>query len=267
MATTTPLPVQLLAIALAVGGAFGFGGTFFLFDSVWVWAMPDLAYRFLSAASMAYVCGGCVALWRRHPAAYELLMATVVLYGLPLLLATQLEREAIDWRAPITLAFLGIVTAALAICAIYLPRLVRRPVDGNSLSRLTRIALAMLAAAALVTGAIVFVAPREAGWVWPWAELGPWKLLDSRLLASMLLTIGGSAGLLAIRHSRAGLDVFTSMLVAYASVAIVGLLLHAERTPAFRTDDLAYCSVFAAVSALFILVWLLEYRRSTRFGS
>lgn len=109
----------------------------------------------------------------------------------------------------------------------------------------------------LVVGTLVFVTPKQSGFVWPWAALDTWQPLDSRLIASMLLTIAGGALLTWWRNDEGVAQVFLAMLSAYGVVATIGLVLHALVTPDFVVADLLYVGIFALV----LVVGMLLYPR------
>lgn len=254
---SVPLLVRLLILALIVGGALGAISSFLLFRDAWVWPMPDLAYRFLAGAATAYVVGG-ILVWRRPVwPAIELLFASVLIYGIPLILAILMDSDVIDWGKPIAWLFLAVVIPAVVISAgaLWVNRDVSRQVYGERLPRPLFIALVVLALMAGIVGLVVFVAPRESGVLWPWAELAAWKPLDTRLLASMLLTIAGCAAQVAWRNSRQMAGVFLPMLAAYGIVTSAGLLIHARKTPAMRTDDLVYAGIFISIAVVLLLLF------------
>jgi hypothetical protein len=243
------LAVRALTVALLAGGAFGAVSSFALQKDLWPWPMPDLAYRFLAGAAAAYAVGSLITLMRGDWAESELLLATVIFYGIPLGAALLIEPDPVDWGEPIALGFLALVIPALTISSVGIwfnrNRLTSEP--GASLAPALRALLAVIALLSGAVGVLVFVAPREAGFVWPWAELAPWKPLDSRLLASMLLTVGGGAALVVWRNRRAMADVFLPMLWAYCVVTSVGLAIHASDAPALRTENLIYIAIFGLI--------------------
>jgi hypothetical protein len=243
------LAVRALTIALIGGGALGAVTSFTLQKDLWPWPMPDLAYRFLAGAAAAYAVGGLIALLRGRWGESELLLATVIFYGIPLGAALLIEPDPVDWGEPVALGFLALVIPALTISIVGIwfnrNRLTNEP--GTSLTPALRACLAVIALLSGAVGSLVFVAPREAGFVWPWAELAPWKSLDSRLLASMLLTVGGGAALVVWRNRRAMAGVFLPMLWAYCVVTSIGLAIHASDTPALRAEDLIYIAVFGLI--------------------
>ncbi|HEU5424095.1 MAG TPA: hypothetical protein VFU72_11180 [Nitrolancea sp.] len=260
-ANRVPRLVQLLAAAFLVGGAAGALGTFSLTEGIWVWPMSALAMRFLAAAASAYAVGGLLALRRRTWPANVLLMSSAVVYAVPLLLALALRTDPIDWSRAQSWGFVAIITVALAISVYYLTSGDRwRSGSAEPLSGPLRVGAMLLGTVALVVGVIVFSAPRQAGFIWPWAELGSWKVLDSRLIASMLITIGAEALLVAWWNDRAKAAVFLPMLWAYGVMAILGLALHAAKTPALRFDDLLYSTIFLAIVAGSVVIHLTQDR-------
>ena len=94
----------------------------------------------------------------------------------------------------------------------------------------------------------------------PWAALDTWQPLDSRLIASMLLTIAGGALLTWWRNDEGVAQVFLAMLFAYCVVAGLGLALHASVTPDFVVADLLYVGIFVVV---LVVGTLLYPRRPT----
>jgi hypothetical protein len=260
-----PAPVRLLTVALAVGGLIGGLGNFLLLSGYWPWEMPDLARRFLAGAAAAYVVGGLIALRRPRWMESELLLVTVLLYGLPLVGAILLEADQIDWSRPIAWTFIAVVTPAVIAATAHLSSHRGPAADARStpLSPALRAYLLTVGSMAAVIGLLVFIFAKEAAPVWPWADLAAWKSLDLRLLASMLLTIGGSAFLAAGRNDQGLADLFLAMLAAYVAVAGAGIALHALATPSFLTPDLVYLAIFAAT----LTVGLLLRRSQTRVPS
>ena len=246
-----PRPLLILAAALALGGAIGAVSQFVLVKNLWVWEMPDLAHRFLAAAASAYVVGGAIVLLRRRREEAELLAATVLIYGYPLVAAILIDADVVDWGRPIAWAFVGIVTPAVLVgtAALLRSRTAPNPTQDGP----TKALLVALALAAATLGVLVFLAPRDVNALWPWGELPAWKVLDHRLVASMLLTVAGGALLALLRGSA---QLLLAMVVAYCAVAAAGLALHAADTPALQSEDTVYIVVLvltglaaAAVSA------------------
>lgn len=256
-----PFFVRFLTVALLGGGLIGGIANFLLQKSLWVWVMPDLAHRFLAAAAFGYVVGSVVALTRTRWAESELLLVTVVLYGVPLIAAILLQADVIDWGRPVAWAFVAIVSQAMVISLVYLWRNHDRAEreEAHPLSATLRVYLVAVGLLALVVGVIVYVAPKQSGFLWPWAELRAWKPLDGRLIASMLVTLGGGALLVAWRDDRGAAQVFFAMLGAYCLVAAVALALHTSQTPAFAVTNTVYIVIFAAI--FFVGVGLLVWER------
>ncbi len=244
-----PFAVRFLTLALLVGGGIGFLANFFLISGFWPWEMSPLAYRFLAAAAAAYVVGSLIVFARSRWAASEMLLATVIVYGVPLVGAVLMTPEVVLWDRVVAWLFIGIVTVALIISVFYVVRERRRVrLDGGiPLGGPLRSYLLLVGVLALVVGAVVFVAPKQSGLLWPWAPLDLWKPLDSRLIASMLLTVGGGALLAYRRNDRDAAMVFLPMLWAYCVVASVGVALHAAATPSFVFADSVYIAVFMVV--------------------
>ena len=261
---------MILAAALALGGAIGAISQFVLVKGLWVWDMPDLAHRFLAAAASAYVVGGAIVLMRRRREEAELLAATVLIYGYPLVAAILIDAGDVDWGRPIAWMFVLIVTPAVIVGTVYLLRARRAPAaageapasaPGGGATRpdpRTRALLVFLALAAGIVGVLVFLAPRDVNVIWPWGELPAWKLIDHRLLASMLLTVAGGA-LLALRRPDAGATrLLLAMVVAYCVVAAVGLAMHSADAPSFAGKDRVYIVVLSIVALW--AAWLLSPR-------
>src|SRR5215207_6321970 len=124
--------VTLLTVALLGGGAFGAFSSFTLQRGAWPWPMPDLAYRFLAGAAAAYAVGSAMALARRHWAASELLLATVVIYGIPLGAAMLVDAALVDWGEPVAWGFVGLVVPALLISGVALARNRRLVADSGA---------------------------------------------------------------------------------------------------------------------------------------
>ncbi len=263
-----PFFVRFLTVALLGGGLIGGVANFLLLKDLWVWTMPDLAHRFLAAAAVAYVVGSVVVLTRTRWAESELLLTTVVLYGVPLIAAILMQPELIDWGRPVAWLFIAVVGQAMVISLCYLWANRNRAARGERadhadhgrarpLGATLRAYLVAVGLLALVVGLIVYAVPKQAGFLWPWAELRAWKPLDGRLIASMLITVGGGALLVAWRDDRGAAQVFLAMLGAYCLVAAVALALHASQTPAFAVTNTVYIAIFAAIfsGGVGLLVW------------
>jgi hypothetical protein len=251
-----PFLVRALTLALLIGGLSGGVANFLLMPGYWPWEMPALAHRFLAAAAAAYVVGSTITLTRARWNAHELLLATVIIYGIPLVAAILMQPEVIDWRRPIAWAFIIIVTSALIISIVYawLNRDHAQAEVVHPLSPALRAFFLILGGLAAIVGLLVFVVPAHAGFVWPWATLKAWKALDSRLVAAMLLTIAGGMFLVRWRNDREMADVLLPMLWTYAAVAGIGVALHAVVTPAFVVPDLIYMLIFAVVLGASVLL-------------
>jgi hypothetical protein len=256
-----PFLVRFLTLALLIGGLIGGVTNFLLLAGYWPWEMPPLAHRFLASAAAAYVVGALITLTRRRWAESELLMVTVVIYGILLVGAVLLQPTLLDWSSGITWAFVGIVTPALAISIGYLwsMRDKASAETAQTLSSTLRTYLLIVGILALAVGTLVFVAPKQSGLIWPWAALDVWTLLDSRLIACMLLTIASGAFLARGRNDEGVAQLFLAMLFAYCVVAGIGLALHAAATPAFLVADLVYVGIFAVV----VVVGALLYPRGS----
>ncbi|MEA2190267.1 MAG: hypothetical protein QOI73_388 [Solirubrobacteraceae bacterium] len=240
-----PRPLLALAAALTLGGAIGAVSQFVLFKDLWVWEMPDLAHRFLAAAAGAYVVGGAIVLLRRRRRDAELLAATVLIYGYPLVAAILLDADVVDWSKPIAWTFVVVVTPAVIVGTIYLLR--ERTAPEPTRDGPARGLLAALALGAGILGVLVYAAPRDVGDLWPWGALDAWKIADHRLIASMLLTVAGGALLALLRGSA---RLLLAMVVAYCAAAAAGLALHAADTPALQGEDTVYIAVLAVVGLL-----------------
>jgi hypothetical protein len=252
-----PFLVRFLTVALLTGGLIGGITNFLLLPGFWTWEMPPLAYRFLASAAAAYVVGAAITLTRPRWAESELLMVTVIVYGILLVGAVLLQPTLIDWSSGITWAFVSIVGPALLISIGYIWAM-RDRASSETTQRLGAalgIYLLVVGLLALAVGALVFAVPKQSGFIWPWAALDVWKLLDSRLIACMLLTIGAGALLARWRNDRGVAQVFLAMLFAYCVVAGIGLILHAATTPPFVTADLTYVGIFAIVEVVGALLY------------
>ena len=208
-----PFPVRFLILALLVGGLIGVVTNFPLILGFWPWEMPPLAHRFLAGAAAAYLVGGAVTLARGRWAESELLLVTVILYGVPLVGAILAQPDSVDWTRLVALLFAGIVTSALVVSVFYVLKGRGRTLaeGGAVLSVPLRVFLLVVGDAAIAVAALVYAVPSRAGLVWPWSALPAWSdPLDNRLVASMLLTVGlgvlfalwrddrGAAGLLVL---------------------------------------------------------------------
>ncbi|MBZ0282894.1 MAG: hypothetical protein K8L97_19295 [Anaerolineae bacterium] len=247
-----PALVKLLVLALMGGGLIGAVVSFFLVPGGWPWSMPPLALRFLAGAATAYLVGSLLTITRPRWTEHEFLLSTVVLYGIPLGLAILFDNQLVDWSKPIAWAFLVIVAFALVVCFVYLwrNRNLAAAEKHQALDQPTRTFLLVVGILTVVVGGLVYIVPKQAGLVWPWATLDAWKPLDSRLIASMLLTIGGGAFLVWWRNDRGAMQVLFPMLWAYCIVAGIGLLMHAGVAPEFVTADLVYVGIFAVFTVI-----------------
>lgn len=248
-----PTPLLVLAAALALGGAIGAVSQFLLVKGLWIWDMPDLAHRFLAAAAAAYAAGGVLVLARRGRADAELLAATVLFYGYPLVAVILIDADIVDWGRPIAWAFIVVVTPAVLVGTLHLLRAGREPAHAPGAGpapALTRALLLFLGGAGAVLGVLVFAAPQDVGALWPWGELSAWRTADHRLVASMLLTIAGAAALALRRNDPRATRLFLAMVIAYCAVAVAGLALHAADTPGFGDRDAVYIAALTAVGAI-----------------
>jgi hypothetical protein len=252
--------VRFLTLALIVGGSIGFFTSFFLIPGIWPWEMSPLAYRFLAAAAAAYVVGGLIVLARSRWAASEMLLVTVIVYGVPLVIAVLMTPKVVLWDRVVAWLFIGIVIVALIISVFYVVRERRRAQldHGTPLGRPLRSYLLVVGVLGLVVGVIVFVAPKQSGFLWPWAPLDLWKPLDSRLIASMLLTVGGGALLAYRRNDGDAVVVFFPMLWAYCVIASVGVALHAAASPSFVFADSVYIAIFTIILLVGAFLYLWE---------
>lgn len=108
-----------------------------------------------------------------------------------------------------------------------------------------------LAIVAGLLGALVFVAPRDVGDLWPWGALDPWKTLDHRLVASMLCSRSPAAPASpCAAATRMRRRCCSRWVVAYCAVAVAGLALHAADTPRLAGEDTVYIVVLAIVGLL-----------------
>ena len=252
-----PFLARFLTLALLVGGAFGALTSFALARGFWVWHMPDLAYRFLAGAAAAYAVGGLLTLRSQRWAATELLLATVVIYGVPLGAAMALDHSAIDWSKPIAWGFLAVVTPALVIAcgALCEParagRRVRRPAGAGAARLPVRAGRGDACA-----GRARF---RRAAACWLHLALGERRSLDAARQPPDRLDAADdwrrrAARCLARRPRRGG----------RVPADAVGLLPDGgarprhprQRTPAFVTEDVVYSVVFAIVAVDSVVLWL-----------
>ena len=259
-----PFLVRLLTLALLVGGLIGGIANFLLLPGFWPWEMSPLAYRFLAGAVAAYVVGALITLTRSRWAESELLLVTVIIYAIPLVGAVLMQPTLIDSSKVVAQLFVGIVTPAVIISIGYVWGWRGRTSSEMALAQGSGLRgyLLVLSLLTLVVGTLVFVTPKQSGFVWPWAALDTWQPLDSRLIASMLLTIAGGALLAWWRNDEGVAQVFLAMLFAYCVVAGIGLALHALVIPEFVVADLLYLGILAVV---LVVGTLLYPRRPTGY--
>ena len=245
-----PLPVSILILALLGGGGIGALVNLWVIPAAWPWEMPLLAHRFLAGAAAAYFVGSSIVLRKSTWLAAELLILSVLVYGFPLVGAIGVSANLIDWTKGVAWLFVGIVTPAVIICLSY-GWAKREDVQfTHPLNGPTRRFLFALGLLSGLVGVVVFLIPKQAGFIWPWAVLAAWKPLDSRLIASMLLTISSLAFYTHWRNDQDAWDVTAGMLWAYCLVAGLGLVLHAIATPAFLAADVTYLVIFAGISLI-----------------
>lgn len=251
LAGEVPFWVRGLTIALFLGGLSG-AITNFLSTFFWPWVMPVLAHRFLAGAATAYVVGSLLTLFLAGWLESELLMTTTIVYGIFLGLAVVLQYDVIDWSKPIAWSFILLVMVALIITGSFLWGSFRRAhrTAETPLAALLRIYLLILGIVTLAVGLLVYIVPKSAGFVWPWADLKAWATLDSRLVASMLLTIAAGAFVTVWRNEYRMARVFLPMICGYCIVGGLGIALHAASTPAFVVPDVIYLIIFAVILAI-----------------
>jgi hypothetical protein len=255
-----PFAVRFVTLALLVGGFTGGITNLLLVPGFWPWNMPALAYRFLAAAAFAYVAGSIVVFMSARWVTSEYLMSTVLIYGYALVAAVLIDANQIDWTKLVAWLFVIIVSIAGAI-GTYFVILKRKMASAEPkipLSGITRNFILALTTLALVLALLVYFIPKQAGFIWPWAALPVWTPLDSRLIASMLLTIGGGGLLVLFRNDREVMQVFMVMLWAYCLVAALGVGLHAAVTPDLVVPDLVYIAIFALISLTSFILFLRE---------
>jgi hypothetical protein len=249
---SVPFPVRFLTLALLVGGLIGVVTNFPPILGFWPWEMPPLAHRFLAGAAAAYLVGGAVTLARGRWAESELLLVTVILYGVPLVGAILAQPGSVDWTRLVALLFAGIVTSALVVSVFYVLKGRGRTLaeGGTVLSVPLRVFLLVVGDAATAVGALVYAVPSRAGLVWPWSALPAWSdPLDNRLVASMLLTVGLGALFALWRDDRGAAGLLVLMVWAYCVVVGAALVLHAAAEPAFLLPDAVYVCIFAVIAA------------------
>jgi hypothetical protein len=254
----SPLPVHLLLLALIGGGLLGGITNFLLLPNVWPWLMPPLAHRFLAAAAFSIFLSSLIT-WRRSRwLETEFILVNVLAYAIPLLLATFLDIALIDFRKPVTLFYFFLVITAVIICLIYLWQTRSDPTPNQTLRSHTRTFLLVLGILSGVVGLLVFAAPKQAGFVWPWAVLAAWKPLDSRLIASMLIMIAVGSFLARWRNDRGAWQLTAFILWTYCVVVGVSLGLHAIATPALLIADVTYIFIFVMLILSSLYLYLQE---------
>lgn len=154
-------------------------------------ALPPLALRLLGAAGIAFGLAGWVALARPEPQRLRLILAMLVVYLVPLLVAALVLHPArLDWSLPITWAFVALASGLGAAAVLGLAT-GARPAQAAAPARPMRLAL-LLAAGVLAVwaGALALwpQGPWPALWVWPADTLA------GRVVAVMLLTLAWAAG-------------------------------------------------------------------------
>jgi hypothetical protein len=184
----------------------------------------------------------------------------VIIYAIPLVGAVLMQLTLIDRSKVVAQLFVGIVSPAVIISIGYVWALRGRASSETGLAQGSALRgyLLVLGLLTLIVGTLVFVTPKQSGFLWPWAALDTWQPLDSRLIAFMLLTIAGGALLRWWRNDEGVAQVFLAMLFAHCVVAGIGLVLHALVTPDFVVTDLLYVGILAVV----LVVGTLLYPRS-----
>jgi hypothetical protein len=248
MKESKQLPIRLLFLALVGGGLIGGVTNFFLLPSVWPWLMPPLVHRFLAAAALAIFLSSLVCWLHQRWAETQFVLINVLIYAFPLLLAVAIDFSLIDMRNPLTWLFFLLVTTAVLICIYYLWQKRNTQSDAKNLTDGTRTFLLSLGVLSGMVGLLVFVVPKQAGFLWPWAVLAAWKPLDSRLIASMLLMIAGGALWTRWRNDRGVWGLTAVILWTYCVIVSISLMLHAAATPDFLVPDLTYIVIFAILT-------------------
>jgi hypothetical protein len=251
------LPVRLLILALIGGGLLGGVTNFFLQANVWPWAMPPLAHRFLAAAALSIFLSSLLTWLHPRPVEVEFILVNVLAYAFPLLLATFLDFTLVDLTSPVAWSYFALVSAAVIICLIYFGQKRGGQPGEHALQARTRTFLLVLGLLSGVVGLLVFVAPKQAGFVWPWAALAAWKPLDSRLIASMLIMMAVAAFWARRRNDRGVWQLTAVILCTYCVVVGVSLALHAVAAPDFLVPDVTYIIIFA----ILILSSIALYRQ------
>jgi hypothetical protein len=115
-----------------------------------------------------------------------------------------------------------------------------------------RVALAVESAALLVAGALIYLDPTTAAWVWPW-EMLPFT---ARVVAAWLLAFGLATGLAAVTGDLRRLR---TAAIAYTVFGVL-VLLAVARFPATLDWDAAPSWIFVALAVAIVLTGAAGWR-------
>lgn len=245
----------MLGVATVAGGAIGSPFWWMDYPNSFSWALPPLAARLLAAAGIAFAVTGCYALEYRSEPLIRSYVAMLAVYLAPLVAAILVfHLDRFDWEAPITYAFFAIA-GGMAAAAIW--HLVRGTTLGKKFqdfdplpaSALVRAWFWLVAVVIGLWGLALFVHPQGAV-----SEIGVWPqdALTSRLIASMLLTLGTGAllGLRSALSARMSLWMF----VVYGAGAPAACFWNlASAKPVLVSYASAFC-LLGSISLILLMI-------------
>jgi hypothetical protein len=219
----------LALVILTIAGGAG-GGVFWWMAAPlsFSWQLPPLAFRMLGAAGFAFAITGLYVMHRRRASLIRNYIILLAVYLVPLVGAILLfHLDRFNWHAPITYGFF-IVSGGMAAASVWF--IVSRtdpPFDDDSPGRVpSTLIRSYLSLIVLIFGAwgltlLIFPSGRLSQiWVWPQ------DALTTRLIATMLLTIG-AAGMLA-RGDTESVKTSACMFVVYGVGVMVACALNAS---------------------------------------
>ncbi len=222
-----------------------------------------LTPSFMGANYLAGAGAFLAARWNRWGPA-RVILPSIVVFAVTQLVATLLHLDVLDWSHPVAYAWLAVYIVspigAVAVLVMELRRS-RLPVTtGVPLPSMASPLMILFAAASLLVGGMLFVAPDTMGDVWPWA-LTP---LAGRIIGGWYL----SAAALQIMLARAGrLEDALIGLGATVGVAVMQLAGAALNRDAFDGPSASvalYLMGYATLGLSAAGIWLAARReRST----
>lgn len=247
--------LMALIVLTLTGGFFGGFIWWFDFPGSFAWDVPPLASRMLASAGWSFAFLSLAVLLSPSPRRLRLYLWCLGVYMWPLTLAILfLHLDRLDFRQPITYAFLSVVALLDILAVVFLFRQPQvKPVSQAETEPARFMVKGWLGLVVLVTAAwslalfITDQGPIPAIWAWRG------DALSSRLIGAMLLTLAvGAAYALPLRETTRlmlGVTAIYGFGLSFASLwnLLVG-----------KPVNLIYLLVFGFLATASTTVWLID---------